>query len=192
MAEYIAFNPKVEVNRQTVLSVVNSMDFGKEDRLALLKKNRINPDEKEWFNQQDWLDTFKDIADKFGYKNLFMIGKAIIKNAEFPPMNNFEEALHSLDIAFHMNHRLDNEVMFDPETGKKIEGIGHYKLTQYNPQEKSAEMHCYNPYPSEFDRGVITELARKFTNFIQVRVDRDETKETRMAGASSCTFKVYW
>ncbi|MEO1652291.1 MAG: hypothetical protein AAFU64_01995 [Bacteroidota bacterium] len=192
MAQFIAFNSEVEVNRQTVLSVVNSLDFGKEDRLLLLKNNGIDPEEKEWFSQQDWLNTFKDISDKYGKKNLFMIGKAIIENAEFPPMKNLEEALHSLDIAYHMNHRLAKKVMFDTETGEKQEGIGYYSLNKFDKHKKIAEMVCFNPYPSEFDRGVITQLARKFTNFIKVKVELDEQKETRSEGASTCTYKITW
>ena len=56
MAQFTAFNEDVEVNKPTVLSVINSMEMGKDTRLAILKKNGIDLDAKDWFAQQAWLN----------------------------------------------------------------------------------------------------------------------------------------
>ena len=78
-----------------------------------------------------------------------MIGKAIPENADFPPeVDNLEKALGPIDVAYPMNHR-------GGETG-------HYKLVSYDEEKKEATMVCNNPYPSEFDRGIITTMLRKF------------------------------
>ena len=37
MAQFIAFDPNVEVNGETILSVVNAIAVGQEGRLAILK-----------------------------------------------------------------------------------------------------------------------------------------------------------
>jgi len=193
MAEFIAINKNVEVNKQTVLSVVNSMDKGKDTRLSILIDNGINPEEKEWFNQQKWLNAFKDIAIKLGDMNLFLIGKAIIDNAEFPPIKDLKEALMSIDVAYHMNHRLDGIIMFDLATGKITEGIGHYKLAEFNEKERKATMICNNPYPSKFDEGIITQLVRKYRpKMARETIQLDESKETRKTGGDSCTYIITW
>ncbi|MFC2103961.1 hypothetical protein ACFLS4_01250 [Bacteroidota bacterium] len=193
MAQFEAINKDVEVNKQTVMSVVEAMDHGKNERLNILLKNGINLDKEEWFNQQKWLDAFKDIAISLGDMNLFMIGKAIIDNAKFPPIKDLEEGLRVIDVAYHMNHRLDGEVMFDGATGKMIEGIGHYSLTEFNPIDKIAFMVCDNPYPSKFDEGIITQIVRKFKpSGARDKVSLDLSKECRLKGGNSCTYKIIW
>ncbi len=193
MAQFIAQNSNVEVNKQTVLSIVNSMEKSKDVRLDILIRNGINPEEKEWFNQQKWLNAFKDISDKLGQMNLFLIGKAIIDNAQFPPINNLEEGLRSIDVAYHMNHRINGKPMFDPTNGKMTEGIGHYKLTEYNEKNRMAVMVCNNPYPSKFDEGIIVQVVRKFKPMgSRESVTLDITKETRTQGGESCTFIIKW
>lgn len=193
MAQFIALNNKVEVNKQTVLSIVNSMEKSKDVRINILKENGINTDEKEWFNQQDWLNAFKDIANKLGEMNLFLIGKAIIDNAKFPPINNLEEGLRSIDIAYHMNHRLDDKPMFNPSTGAITEGIGHYKLTKFDDKNKTAVMLCNNPYPSKFDEGILTQVVRKFKpTGSREKIELDTTKDNRKEGKNSCTFNIKW
>jgi hypothetical protein len=193
MAQFEAFNKNVEVNKQTVLSVVNSMEKGKDGRLAILLKHGINPDEKEWFNQQKWLNAFKDIADNLGDMNLFLIGKAIINNANFPPIKDLEDGLRSIDIAYHMNHRLNGKLMFDPETGKVTGGIGYYKLKKFDANSKEAVMVCDNPYPSKFDEGIIAQVVNKFKpSGARAAVDLDRTEESRTNGANSCTYLITW
>lgn len=194
MAQFIAFNPTVEIDGGTVLSFVNSMRKGQEKRLEILKKHGIIPGEKEWFIQQDWLDAFKEIASSVGDMNLFLIGTAIIESAQFPPINNLEEGLRLLDVAYHMNHRLDGVVMFDPKTGAIKEGIGNYQLVEYNAKNQTATILCNNPYPSKFDEGIITQMVRKFkpANSAFQSVKLDVSKETRTNGADSCTFLVTW
>ncbi|NVO11909.1 MAG: hypothetical protein HXX16_18270 [Bacteroidales bacterium] len=193
MAQFVAFDQNVEVNKITIMSVVNSMEKGKETRIGILEKNGINVEKKEWYPQQNWLNAFKEIASTLGDMNLFLIGKAIIDSAKFPPINNLEEALRSLDIAYHMNHRLNGKVMFDSQTGNKMEGIGHYKLKEYNAAGKRAIMVCDNPYPSKFDEGIITQLVRKFKETASTEsIKLDLTKETRIKGGHSCTYNIAW
>lgn len=193
MPQFVAKNPKVEVHVSAVMSVVNAMEKGKDTRMEILRSNNIYVDQAEWFLQQDWLNAFKVIAESLGNMNLFMIGKAIIDNAQFPPINNLEEGLGSIDVAYHMNHRLEGKVMFDGATGKMTPGLGHYKLTALDEKARQAEMVCDNPYPSEFDRGIITQVVRKFKPAgAREEVILDTTKETRINGGNSCTYKVMW
>ncbi len=193
MAQFIAFDQNVEVNKETIMSVINSMEKGKATRISILEKNGIYTEKKEWYPQQSWLNAFKEIAATLGDMNLFLIGKAIIDSAKFPPIKSLEEALRSLDVAYHMNHRIKGKVMFDSQTGTKTEGIGHYKLTEFNAAAKHAIMVCDNPYPSKFDEGIITQLVRKFkTTAATESIKLDLAKETRIKGGRSCTYNITW
>jgi len=193
MAQFIAINKDVEVNKQTVLAVVEEMGLEREKRINILIKNGIDIERKDWFNQQNWLDSFKDIAISLGETNLFLIGKAITDNAKFPPIKDLEEGLRAIDIAYHMNHRLNGEVMYDEATGKMMEGIGHYKLIEFSSQDKTAVIECDNPYPSKFDEGIIAQIVRKYKpEGAKEKVNLDTTKETRTRGANSCTYNISW
>lgn len=194
MTQFMAINPGVEVSGSTVLSFMNSMEQGRETRKKILKNHGIDPDPKVWYKQQAWLNAYKEVYDSLGQMNLFLIGKAVIKNAEFPPMKNLEEALHSINIAYHMNHRLNGKIMFNPEDGSFTPGIGHYKLEQYDAKQRKAVVVCRNPYPSKFDEGILTQLARTFKpqDSVSQKITLDETRETRRNGGSSCTFLIQW
>ncbi len=76
MAQFEAFAPGVEVNGQTVLSVVEGMGTMRTMALQILARNGI-PDPKpgQWYSQQAWLDAFKAIAESVSPATLFQIGK---------------------------------------------------------------------------------------------------------------------
>jgi hypothetical protein len=194
MAQFVAFNAKAEVNGETVLSVVSGMELFKQDALKILKNNGIdNPVPGKWYPQQAWLDAFKLISEKLGSNTLFLIGKKIPENAQWPPfVNSVENALPSIDVAYHMNHRINNEILFNPVTGDMKEGIGHYGFQQTGPG--NAKMVCDNPYPCDFDRGIIEAAARKFlpSENKKLTVKHDDSQPCRKKGGNACTYLISW
>ena len=179
MAQFKAFAPKVEVNGETVLSVVDGMGPFKEKDLAILAEHGIKDAQPgHWYPQQAWLDVFKEIADKIGSGALTAIGKTVPANAKWPPqVDTIEKALASIDVAYHMNHRGGD--------------IGSYRFESTGP--KSAKMICRNPYPSDFDQGIVYAVARRFAPkgaFPSVKLD--ETAPSRKRGADACTFLIAW
>lgn len=192
MAEFIAFSPGVEVNGQTVLSVVEGSTI-KKSALKFLSKNGINdPQPGHWYSQQSWLDAFRAIATEVGHLTLFQIGKKIPENADWPPqVKDVHGALASIDIAYHMNHRIGGRVLFDPATGAMAEGIGHYQYQRTG--DTSARMVCNNPYPCDFDRGIIESAANKFKpSGFRVTVVHDAPDHCRMRGGDDCSYTVSW
>ncbi len=179
MAQYIAMAPGVEVNGQTVLSVVDAMSI-KRRGLQILAENGIdNPKPGEWYKQQDWLDAFRIIGDEIGPSVLYSIGRAIPENAQFPPeIDDIEKALSAIDVAYHMNHR-----------GGEIGTYGFEKVG-----DKHVKMVCANPYPCDFDRGIIESMAKKFKpeNSILVIVKHDDSAPCRKSGGESCTYHIDW
>ena len=165
---------------QTVLSVVDGMGVFGESARDILKKNGItDPQPGTWYKQQDWLNAFRQISEQVGKATLFAIGKKIPENAQFPPqINNLETALNGIDMAYHMNHRKGE--------------IGHYLVKSYANQ--SAVMVCENPYPCDFDRGIIVAMATRFKpeTSLYIRVTHDDSQPCRKKGDDSCTYKIAW
>ena len=180
MAQFQAFAPGVEVNGETVLSVVAGLGgFEATARQILAENGVVDPQPGKWYRQQAWLDSFKAIATKIGPSALFNIGKAIPDQAQWPPqVTSLETALPSIDMAYHMNHRGGD--------------IGNYGYESTGPT--SARMVCRNPYPCEFDRGIVTSVARRFKpkDVMIVSVEHDKTAPCRAKGADSCTYLVSW
>jgi len=179
VAQFVAFSPAVEVNGQTVLAVVAGMGAFKDIAHEILTdKGIVDPQPGEWYSQQSWLDAYKDVAEKLGAKTLTQIGKSIPENADFPPdIDTIEKALASIDVAYHMNHRGGE--------------IGHYNYTQVD--EKSGKIVCDNPYPCDFDFGIITAMARRFSpQGVFADVSHDDTQPCRKKGAETCTYMISW
>lgn len=192
MAQFKALHPDVEVNGQTVLSVVNGLGEMKNMGLRILKRNNIHdPEPDKWYSQQDWLNAFKYFAEKVGPNTLFLIGSSIPENADFPPdIDNIEKAMSILDMAYHMNHRLNGNRLFNRKNGQIVEGIGHYLYKKID--DGKVKIICNNPYPCDFDMGIIDAMAKKFKyegSFPKL-VHADGS--CRKNGDDHCSYIVSW
>lgn len=179
MGQFIAFAENVEVNGQTVLSVVEGMPVIRQQAIEILARYGIqDPQPGEWYSQQAWLNAFKEIAQTIGPNTLYQIGVKIPDNAQFPPdIDSLHKGLASIDIAYHMNHRGGE--------------IGHYELGEV--QERQAVIVCHNPYPCDFDRGIITAIGRRFGppgTAIMVQHADVAQSGCRKLGHESCTYLI--
>jgi hypothetical protein len=196
--EFRAFEPAIEVLGQTVWTIVDAFDLFKEIPSRILIEEgvgepgdggvvRLAP--AGWYSQEAWLRAFKRIAESVGESKLYAIGLRIPENAKFPPhIKTIDDAVASIDVAYHMNHRKAGKVMFDPATGAMLEGIGHYGYKKLGP--RSIESVCANPYPCSFDRGIITTMARRFEK--GAAIVHDDTRPCRRKGQNDCTYKITW
>lgn len=190
---YEPFEEGIEVNGTTINSVISSvpsLSFLVEKyfiEAGLPIPSKIEMD--NWYSQAKWLNVFKLITDKTGSNTLLNIGKKIPDWAIFPTdISSIEEALQSIDIAYHMNHRnAKGQVLYD--NGILLEGIGHYEYHKVS-EEHLITMICQNPYPCDFDRGIISAMAQKFQP--SAIITHDMTKECRKKGDNSCTFLIKW
>lgn len=191
MAQFVAFRPGVEVYGAAVLSFIEGMGDFRSRAEAILVQNGIRkPQPDSWYPQQAWLDSFKTISEKIGPRTLFAIGRKILDAVEWPPfVKNLETGLGAIDMNYHRVHRIDGVPMLNEQTGEMTPGIGHYEFRGIT-SEKSALMVGNNPYPSEFDRGLITAMGRRFKPGLEVRLDT--TQPTRTQGADSCTYIIEW
>jgi len=180
MAEYKSFQEGIKVNGEAILGLITALPTGQDIRRQILKKHGIDPVPGKLYSQQAWLDAFKEIAGIIGNHTVFIIAKTIAENAKWPSIDNIKTALTLFDQAYKMNN-----------TGGDV---GDYKLLKFDEMNKTAVMYCRTPYPSEFDRGLLTAIVRKFRpkNSYKTEVTLDVTKESRTKGADSCTFNIAW
>jgi len=177
MTQYVAFAPDVEVNGATVLSITAGMGPASKPILAAHGFDNVKPD--AWYSQQAWLDTFHEISQlPSNESDLVSIGMEIPDNAMFPPdIDSIVAALQSIDVAYHMNHRGGE--------------IGHYTATVVNDHQ--VDVVCDNPYPCDFDYGIIFSMARRFCpNGMFAHIEHDEDCPCRKNSADSCTYHVTW
>lgn len=102
MAEYVALDPNAEVLGITINATLSSMG----DPIEILKKYDLYPIVNDvWYNQQKWLNAFKELAQT-NFLNLVAIGMKIPDLAAWPPnVVTVHDALASIGMAYPMNHR---------------------------------------------------------------------------------------
>jgi len=100
----------------------------------------------------------------------------IPENAIFPPnIDSVIAALQSIDVAYQMNHRGGE--------------IGDYRAIVIN--DHNVDLICNNPYPDDFDYGIIYGMARRFCpKDLQFTVYHDNDAPCRKTGGDSCTYHV--
>lgn len=197
--QFVAFEPDIEVYGVSIHAIVEAFKLFPSIALKRLAthgigttqtKGSVMIDTDAWYPQQAWLDAFKDIANSVGTQALFQIGHHVPKHAVFPPsVNDIYSGVQSIDIAYHMNHKKRGKPMFDPSTGVMTEGIGHYGYTPVAGQHLIRSV-CQNPYPCEFDHGIITAIAQRFEK--RARVDHDPAAPCRKREGESCTYVIQW
>jgi hypothetical protein len=194
LTQFVAITEGAEVNGETILSVVDGMGSLKAKAIEILETHGIkDPKPGQWYLQQAWLDSFRSIAKNYRPITMVCIGRKIPANAIFPPeINTIEKALQAIDVAYHMNHRIDGQPLFDPGTGIMREGIGHYLFKSLGPNK--AAMTCDNPYPCDFDRGIVDEMAfiYKPDASTKVTVTHANSGLCRNEGGDHCTYFVEW
>ena len=198
--QFKAFEPGIEVSGSSIAAIVDGFrkyptvaykyltKYGLAKKTASAQMPQV--DAAAWYRLEDWLSACEEISNEIGVNSLFGIGKSVPENATFPPqVTDVHSAIASINVAYHMNHRKNGAVMFNPETGAMLDGIGHY---HYQPVENENRIVCVceNPYPCDFDRGIVSAMATRFEPL--ARTAHDNEAPCRKNGADSCTYVVWW
>ena len=106
MTQFESFSEHIEVSGETVFSFVKGMEYFEQKSIEILANNGIfNPTTGEWYSQQAWLNAFKYVSDEIGPHTLYCLGAKVPYSAKFPAdIYTLEQALSSIDAAYHMNH----------------------------------------------------------------------------------------
>lgn len=175
MSEYHPYDPAVEVSGAAILSTIAGLQ---DDVLSVLAAHGIGQITADgWYPQQAWLDALRDISTGGGILDLVSVGMRVPDTALWPPeVDTVEKALLSIDVAYQMNHRNGEIGSYHAEVIEE----GHVRLM------------CDNPYPSDFDYGIIYQTTRKFMPRGQVFTVRRADSPSRKNGDDMCIYDVTW
>ena len=198
--QFRAFESGIEVNGQTVWAIVDGFSSKQTPSRILVEEGIgvlgpdgvVQLDPAGWYSQEAWLRAFEKISQVLGPQALFSIGQRIPQNAIFPKwVEGIDSGIRSIDVAYHLNHRKGGVVMFDERASEPmLHGIGHYGYERPHPQKKLIVCECRNPYPCDFDRGIVMAVARRFEPAATL-VHLDE-HTCRNRGSDACTYHVNW
>lgn len=177
MAEFISFDPNVEVRGQSMMSVIAGMSASARPMIEKYGLDKLEAD--KWYPLQPILDFYKEVSQaKNASLNLVSTGTKVPEKAVFPPeIDNIVKALLSLDDAYHMNHRNGD--------------IGHYKPRVIN--NRQVEIVAETPFPCDLDYGIILGLARRFKPAnAHLAVYHDSKAPCRKKGGETCTYHISW
>ena len=180
MTRYVAYDSNVEVRGGVLTSVLSGMGVLQKKAHEILKTHGIdNPDPDSWYRQQAWLDCFETIEKAFGSKVIFDIGAKIYQSAKWPEgVEDIPGAVCSINEAYQMNHRGGE--------------IGYYKCQVLD--ENNIQLICHNPYPCEFDHGLITSVANQFRpeGVFMIEVQHEHPDKCRKNLCEECVFLINW
>jgi len=170
---------QTEVFGKAVKSILAGMMAIQSRAERMLAANGINPlIEDQWYPIEGVLKTFSDVQRQIGPHTVRSIGRKCIGVAEMPVFRTLDDALRGLGAAYMMNHRGDTNI-----------GGYHYSAET----ARRGRMTCDNPYPCEFDEGLIDAVLERFrpSDAFIIRFDHDPgTCRTR--GDKHCTYNIAW
>ncbi|HEX8434158.1 hypothetical protein [Archangium sp.] len=174
--------PNVEVQGQSIIAVVGGLQLLKNKALRLLAENGIQTLEPlGWYPLRDALAAIHSIHEKIGPSTLRAVGRQVPEHIRFSPeVRTLEQALRALDAAYQQNHR-----------GQVGGNIGGYRLESVSA--RSARLVCDNPYPCDFDQGILEALCERFRpkDSVWMRVEHG-AHGCRQQSGFACTYHVTW
>lgn len=194
MYNHINFNKEATLVGDSLTIFLTSLPTGQSSRAKILDKYGVLPEPGHDYKLENVLKAYHEVGDTVGARTLYMIGKGVASLVPLPPDISLKDTLKNINLAYHQNHKINGNEMFDPKTGQMTDGIGHYRLTSYSEEKKEAIMECTNPYPSKFDEGILVQLARKSRpkGSIKQDIKLDSNKPMRDKGGTSCTYIINW
>jgi hypothetical protein len=171
----------VQVLGQSIMAMIGGMELLKSRAMKILADNGIPQLEPQgWYPMRNALTAIKSIEEKIGPVTMRAVGRKVPEHAKFPPeITTLEQALLSLNMAYQMNHR-----------GQQAGSIGGYR---FETAGHGGRMVCDNPYPCNFDHGIIEALCERFRpkDSVWVRVEHAPLG-CRHKGGSDCTYLISW
>jgi hypothetical protein len=186
MAELSSYEPeRVEVIGEVIESFV--LGFPESIRnfaLASLDRHGIcHLDRDQFYKAQPFLNTMKEVAERFGRSWMTRIGERRALSLTLPPeWDTLQAAFEGLDTAYHSKYR-----------GGEIGHWSYYHEGGIGGLMRG-RMTSTNHYCCAFDRGVLEGFAKRFrpTGITVALVRHDVCQPCRKNRADSCTYVISW
>jgi hypothetical protein len=197
--QFRPFEPGIEVRGIGLQWLVNGFRILPETGLRYLARYGLTCQGRDgkpaldvsgWYSQDAWLACFEAIDREVGPNVMTDIGRHVGENAPAPPdVHDIDASLRSLDVTYHMFHRKRGVPMFDEGSGRMLEGIGHYGYERKSGKHEITCV-CENPYPCNFDLGIVQGFAARFE--ARATVEHVDGSSCRKQGGERCTYVVTW
>jgi hypothetical protein len=189
-------DPTIEVNREGVKIVVDGFRGFTLLAHQIMISEGMGGDDGEgnlvlppgaWLNLRKYLKALERIEQEIGAQVLINGGQTVIKHAAFPPsITDVHSVFGAADIAYHMNHRRNGELLFNGATGTMHEGIGHWVSAKLG--DNKASLTSDTPYPCAYDQGIVMGMAQRFKPNARIT----HGPGCRSKGAETCTYHATW
>lgn len=132
-------------------------------------------DPEKFYLAEDFLNAMKNIGSSMNPAVLRNVGTKIIESAQWPQgIDSLSAGLASISVAYKMNHKPNDPSIIGDYIYAKT-GEGKYTIT------------CTNPYPCEFDEGIVNGVARTFEKSVYVK---HMDGPCRKKGDDRCVYQV--
>lgn len=170
----------VEVQSGTARALMEALGLLSQETRRILAEHGIpSLVQQEWYPIQTLLKCLSDIRSQMGPYTLHSLGRLSAQHIAFlPTVGSFPAALASLDQAYQTRHR----------------GQGNVGGYHSQPQGgRSARVRCDNPYPCEYDQGLLESLFERFPPQEAFRLRFTHASgDCRTQGAPACLYQLHW
>lgn len=153
---YLSFDPAAEVNGETLQAIPATFNVAATaQRLLRLHGLPAHPQAGHWYPLQSWLNLLAEVETSYGAETVYAVGLNIITQCQWPGgLTTLEQAVEALDQACRLN------IQGEP--------IGYYR---YEPcGRRCLRVECFTPTPPDFERGILTGMARQFKPAESLRI----------------------
>ncbi len=170
----------IQVEGRVIGALIASVEIVRPEVQRILAVHDISSARpRPWYPLEDILRCLADIQERVGLVTLRAIGQQVPRHTVYPPqLTTFPVALFNMNAAFQKNHQGPGD-------------IGGY---HHEPVDgESSRMRCDNPYPCEFNQGVLEGLHARFAprGARRLRIEHDPSG-CRSRGDASCLYHLKW
>jgi hypothetical protein len=170
----------VEVQSSTAKALMDALGLLSQETRRILAQHGIPTlVQQEWYPIETLLGCLRDIRSQMGPYTLHSLGRLSAQHIAFlPTVGSFPVALASLHEAYQTRHR-----------GQ--ENLGGYHAESHGG--RAARIRCDNPYPCEFDQGLLESLFERFPPQEAFRLRCAHVPDgCRTQGAPACLYHLQW
>lgn len=172
---------QVEVKGEALQAIVQAMGLIQKRALKILTEHGLAPIEAEaWYPMSRLVDATRKIQTEIGPNTMRAVGRKLSENVLHYPshVHTLDDALRFVNVSYQMFHR-----------GAGLIGSYHYEPVG----ERKGRMVCDDPYPCDFDKGMLEALGERYRpkDSLWVRVEHLE-QGCREKGAHACIYDIAW
>jgi hypothetical protein len=174
----VSQTPKTQVSGTLVAALIESLpEAFRAAPLHMLAAHGIRPPfENQWYDTESLWSVMNLFAKTYGPGTVFNIGKRIPAALPLPAhvveCSTMNEVPEAVDKIFHLFHRREDKMLYDPARQEFEEGLGRIRHRKTGPH--SIELVAPHLYPPDLTRGIIVRLARKFDPLVEVHYEEKD------------------